>query len=213
MTNGYYAVVHFSDHIEHTGVKGMRWGVRKSKYGRSFERGFKKAARKLSKLQDISSNSKKYAKRAAAYGAGAIGTGLLAARFATLDPKRYTTINSTTKKPYYKIQKSPNSIVGTIRNAVVPKHSISGKMSNLPDAMNKIIPSKSQSKVPRYIGIGVGAAASAGLGIAAAKNAYRAANADRYRKKASNLKKAMDKKYKGTKYQGVYTYKSKSKRK
>lgn len=71
-----------SDFIAHYGVKGMKWGVR-----RALQRGdinavrkhYIKAAKKLAKLEKIgSTNSKKYATKAAAYGTGAALAGGLA---------------------------------------------------------------------------------------------------------------------------------------
>lgn len=78
----YYAVIRSTDHLAHYGVKGMRWGVRRALAKgnqRALDRNFRRAARKLKKLTDIGLNSKKYAVKAAAYGAAAAGTGTIAA--------------------------------------------------------------------------------------------------------------------------------------
>ena len=78
----YYAVVRSTDHLAHYGVKGMKWGVRRALAKgnqRALDRNFRRAARKLKKLTDIGLNSKKYAIKAAAYGAAAAGTGTIAA--------------------------------------------------------------------------------------------------------------------------------------
>ncbi|MBP5168812.1 MAG: hypothetical protein ILP14_06375 [Oscillospiraceae bacterium] len=79
--NEYYAVVRSTDELAHYGVKGMKWGVRKAlanRNERALDRHFRKAAKKLAKLQDIGTISKKYAAKAAAYGAAAAGTGTIA---------------------------------------------------------------------------------------------------------------------------------------
>lgn len=77
----YYAVQRSTDHLAHYGVKGMKWGVRKAivnQNEKALDRHFRKAARKLRKLQDIGLNSRKYAAKSAAYGVAAIGTGTIA---------------------------------------------------------------------------------------------------------------------------------------
>lgn len=84
MDNKYYGVAStpMDDFLAHYGIKGMKWGVRKAlKSGndRALRRQRIKAEKKLAKLEKLASNGKKYAKRAAAYGAGAAGAGLLSA--------------------------------------------------------------------------------------------------------------------------------------
>lgn len=76
----YYAIESSTDHLAHYGVKGMRWGVRKAiatGNQRALDRHYRKAVKKLAKLQDIGLNSRKYAAKSAAYGAAAAGTGAL----------------------------------------------------------------------------------------------------------------------------------------
>ena len=80
----YYGVQRSSEYLSHYGIKGMKWGVRKAQYygnSKALERHYRKAAKKLAKLEDIGNNPKKYAARAAAYGAAAAGTGTLAGHF------------------------------------------------------------------------------------------------------------------------------------
>lgn len=77
----YYAVVRSTDHLAHYGVVGMKWGVRRALARgneKALDRNFRRAARKLRKLTDIGTNSKKYAAKAAAYGLAAAGTGTVA---------------------------------------------------------------------------------------------------------------------------------------
>ena len=81
----YYGVNPSSDFFAHYGVKGMKWGVRKalekggSSGARALARQYKKASKKLRKLEKHGANGKKYAKRAAALGVGAAAAGGLAA--------------------------------------------------------------------------------------------------------------------------------------
>lgn len=77
-----YAIERNDDYLAHFGVKGMRWGVRKAREAgnsRKLGRMYKKAARKLAKLEKRANNGKKYARRAALLGAGAAAAGGLAA--------------------------------------------------------------------------------------------------------------------------------------
>ena len=77
----YYAVIRSTDHLAHYGVKGMKWGVRKaiiSGNQKMLDKHFRKAAKKLARLQDKALHSGKYATKAAAYGAAAAGVGTLA---------------------------------------------------------------------------------------------------------------------------------------
>lgn len=83
MTNEYYgaATTPTEDFLAHYGVKGMKWGVRKSIMKgneKRLARQYAKAEKKLAKLQKRADNGKKYAKRAVALGAGAAAAGALA---------------------------------------------------------------------------------------------------------------------------------------
>ncbi len=73
-----YAIERSDEYLAHYGIKGMKWGVRKaleSGNSRALARQYKKASRKLAKLQARAENGKKYARRAAALGAGAATLG------------------------------------------------------------------------------------------------------------------------------------------
>lgn len=79
---GYYGVTRTDEYLAHYGIKGMKWGVRKAiESGNSARLGrqYRKAQKKLAKLEARAANGKKYAKRAAALGAGAAVAGGLAA--------------------------------------------------------------------------------------------------------------------------------------
>ena len=83
MYNDYmYAVERNDEYLAHYGIKGMKWGVRKaveSGNSRRLDRAYRKASKKLAKLEKRASNGSKYAKRAAKLGAGAAVAGGLAA--------------------------------------------------------------------------------------------------------------------------------------
>lgn len=77
-----YAIERNDEYLAHYGIKGMRWGVRKaieSGNARRLGRQYAKAQRKLAKLEKRANSGKKYARRAAALGAGAAVAGGLAA--------------------------------------------------------------------------------------------------------------------------------------
>lgn len=84
MGNEYYGAptTPTSDYLAHYGIKGMKWGVRKARESgnvRALGRQYRKAEKKLAKLERQAASGKKYAKRAAALGIGAAAAGGLAA--------------------------------------------------------------------------------------------------------------------------------------
>lgn len=69
-----YAVERDGAYLAHYGIKGMKWGVRKARESgndRALGRQYRKAAKKLAKLEKRATSGKKYARRAVALGAGA----------------------------------------------------------------------------------------------------------------------------------------------
>lgn len=218
----YYGVTRSTNTLSHYGVKGMKWGVRKailSGNARSLNRHYRKAAKKLAKLQDMGINHKKYAAKAAAYGAAAAGVGTLA-----IAPKKAiraglkvahkivgteTKAGFATTKAGYKLNnflhgrttiikpttRHLGSIVSTGSDGKVIRESISNKTKGL-SISNRIYP-----------GI-----VAAGLGAKAIQNAYRATHGKKYRKKAVEFKRQMDESFKGTPYEGHYTLPPKRRR-
>lgn len=87
MYNDYmYAIDRSDEYLEHYGIKGMKWGVRKAIErggtglgNRRLARQYRKAQKKLAKLEKRANSGAKYARRAAALGAGAAAAGGLAA--------------------------------------------------------------------------------------------------------------------------------------
>ena len=84
MNNEYYGIASTptEDFLAHYGIKGMKWGVRKALQrgnDRALGRQYRKAQKKLAKLERRAESGKKYTKRAAALGAGAAAAGGLAA--------------------------------------------------------------------------------------------------------------------------------------
>lgn len=74
----YYAVERSDEYLTHYGIRGMRWGVRKAlKRGNSrvYKRQYKKAAKRLARLDKQANNGGEYAKKALIKGAKAAVTG------------------------------------------------------------------------------------------------------------------------------------------
>lgn len=78
-----YAIERNPDYLAHYGIKGMRWGVRKaieSGNANRLSRQYTKALKKLTKLEKRANSGAKYARRAAALGAGAALAGHVASK-------------------------------------------------------------------------------------------------------------------------------------
>jgi len=227
----YYGVVRTTDHLEHYGVKGMKWGVRKAiAYGneRILDRHFRKAVKKLRKLQDIGSNSKKYAAKASAYGAAAAGTGTIAisglkgiSNFYLNRQKKYMDLANRLENGYPNINGSADSIakIAEYRKKAHLDTKKANKINEWADSQSSIFKPRDRVVMKddgNYgyertkgltkndtlrLGAGI---ATLGLGAKAVQNAYRATHGAKYRKKAYEFKNAMDDAFSGTKYAGQY---------
>lgn len=239
--NEYYGVSPSSDFFAHYGVRGMKWGVRKAIYTRNqkaLDRHFRKAARKLRKLQDIGLNSKKYAVKAAAYGAAAAGTGTIAVGGTELASK------AAKAGAGWLLKKAKLRELQTWPGVTLPaNHKFVNKSAQKLAEKSKWMSEKGQSiedwgkqgrrvknvlqensdgsfyakqvtgKIDNNSRVRIGAAAAtAVLGAKAAQNVYRATHGTRYRQKAIEFKNAMDDAFKGTKYAGQYIVPSRKKK-
>jgi len=233
----YYAVVRSTDHLAHYGVKGMKWGVRKALARgdeKALDRHFRRAVRKLARLQDKGLNSRKYAAKAAGYGAAAAGVGaLLGTLPGALRGKRNTSVPTSSNisgiaglygksvKPYRpltdaalkkaeEVNKNRQLMANNLR---VMSSNLKGQNSPLrsksgsnriASSINGKIIANRNANVLKKVGKGAAIAGIAGLGALSARNAYIAANGAKYRKQAVDFKRAMDETFAGTKYQGRY---------
>lgn len=225
----YYADERSTDYLAHYGVKGMRWGVRRAiatNNQASLDRHYRKAAKKLAKLQDIGNHRVKYGAKAAAYGAAAAGVGTIAVGGTklvgtALNPKLRKSIadevltlglNSKTKA----VKRAAATVENAIRNFDAERWGKEKSAVNIkykkyyttqPDK-NKVVTRYHMNKSINptkddLVRIGAGLAA-AGLAAKSAQNVYRAKNADKYREKAQRWKDEMDDVFSGTNYEGHY---------
>lgn len=230
MSNEYYAVVRTGEHLEHYGVKGMRWGVRKALITgnqKALDRHFRKAAKKLKKLEQMGLNSKKYSARSAAYGAAAIGMG----RHGLIGVGRgLKAIGAVSQNASGKL----GNYVKTVGKGVSEAGDALGKLgaktafvhrktSNVYSSSPiKVLgiqtPFKRKTKIgeitrstPVTVDLLARAGGAAVLGAAAARNAYKATHGAKYRQKAHEFRKAMNETFSGTPY--AYRYDAPRKRK
>ena len=185
--------------LAHYGIKGMKWGVRKARYygnDKALERHYRKAAKKLAKLEDIGNNPKKYAAKATAYGVAAAGTGTLAIGGPTLTAKMLSKIASRIKSE--KLGQAAQDL-GTWGNKETTVHMFGPENQA---GEKEWLGMKIEKPNSKYFKLGA-AAVTAGLAAKAGQNAYRAANAKKYRAKAADFRSAMDESFRGTKYEGL----------
>lgn len=220
----YYGIPNSTDHLAHYGVKGMRWGVRRAivtSNQRLLDKHYRKAAKKLAKLQDIGNNGFKYAAKAGGYGAAALGTGALAIGGTGLAAKGISAarkgIRGTAKlitgkdfRPLSSMDRAAGALdkwgqKNDFGVKLARKHmkiTNAYGTTNTARALNvrKKLRSLSNSD---YYRIG-NAVATLGLAAKAAQNAYRAKNSEKYREKAEKFKEEMDNAFGGTQYEGHY---------
>lgn len=227
----YYAVERTGDSLAHYGVRGMKWGVRKAiASGNTAKLGkqYKKAAKKLAKLEKRGSMGKKYAKKAAIYGAGAAGAVGLGLAGTEGVAKGLRKIGSGLAKSGSKLGTAMENYNGKGSKHVKAAGKLlrgagSGANSALGTAASSVRTwGRGTTKLPIYrfdnglnngytaqmylknggaaklAALGVGA----GLAAASAKNAYRAATAKKNRQKAAEFRSEMNKAFAGTRYAG-----------
>lgn len=235
----YYGVIRSTDHLAHYGVKGMRWGVRRAIVTgnqRALDRHYRKAARKLAKLQNIGDNAYKSIAKSAAYGTAAAGTGALALGGTGLAAKgmRYGAAGLRTLHTRFGKKKN-GAVAGALSVAGGSKRfqRIDKAAQALEDwgkgttniNINKLVVDPKTGQLVKKGALGkdgaginignnkifrVGAAlATAGLAAKSAQHAYRAKNSEKYREKAERFRDEMDNAFAGTEYEGSYAKMSK----
>lgn len=180
----YYAVQRSgsTDHLAHYGIKGMKWGVRKAVImgdQKAVDWHFRKAAKKLKKLQNAGLNKYRNIAKSAAYGAAAIGTGTIAVA-GTRGINNLTQLATLGRNQKSNIIAKAGNKIGEwgVRKTL-------GKSNNA------------------MLRLGSGAAAL-GLAALSAQNAYKAKNSGQYLERAEAFKNAMDDAFAGTRYENKY---------
>lgn len=228
--NEYYGVATTptTDYLAHYGVKGMKWGVRKAlaKGGiagaKALAKQYKKDAKHLARLEKRATSGKKYAKRAAALGAGAavaggvagfgpkkISAGLInvngkminamgnrgpVAKGLGIANRGLAAVNTWSKGT--EASKALIGLNGRMINAVGNK----GVVATGLGAANRKLNGLSNNAISRIGAAGIGTGLAAGAGY----NAYRALTAKKNAERAATFRKEMNKAYNGTKYANGY---------
>ena len=224
----YYAVQRSGEYLEHYGVKGMKWGVRKAKAmwtsgnrsraAKKLLRQYKKASNKLNKLNEKADLSKqrqkqiKYAKRAGVgIGIGMLGTAgtvggahirnKLMGRYSNLIPDR-------AKQFFGKDLTNPNM---NIRMHVGENHPNYKQVSQLNNQLDTVGKLKDAAGVAALGGYAYGGYAGA-RSLAAARRQTSKGHAKAVAKRDA-WKKEMKSAFKGTKYQNLPEVKKSTRKK
>lgn len=220
----YYGISNSTDHLAHYGVKGMRWGVRRALATgnqRALDRHYRKAAKKLAKLQSIGDHGYKSAAKAAAYGAAAAGTGALAIGGTGLAAKGIRGArkgirffgNLATGNKFRQLSSLERAADAVDKWG--KKHTVGFKAADIHDKLSAAAEKGfSPERLARrrklimrnnsqYARLGA-LAATAALAAKAGQHAYRAHNSEKYREKAERFRNEMDKVFAGTDYEGQY---------
>lgn len=233
MNNEYYGVASTptDDFLAHYGIKGMKWGVRKAIQrgdDRALSRQYRKAEKKLAKLERLS-NGSKYAKRATRYGLGAAAMGGLAAigtpknmnsaiAKSVAASNRLLGGNAATKIARLdagkKAMEALNGRSPTVNQMIAKGAANSNRLlgGNAAAKTARLDAGANLMKKANEAGIGgrtisnatalrIGAGAlGAGLGLAAIRNQRRAMKAGKRAEQAKQFRAEMNKTFAGTKY-------------
>lgn len=205
----YYAVHRSGDSLAHYGIKGMRWGVRKaiqSGNDKALSKQFKKAQKKLAKLEKRGNSGKKYTSRAVKLAAASAAAGGLAVAGTKGVAKGLKAAGSAIGRAGHKhlgVGTGARRVAGSVNTGLTNAGKAVEKWGNSKTHLNFI--TRNGGKEHYVLNNGPAAriaAGAAGLGLAGAAgyNAYRAATAKRNRKKAAAFRSEMNKAFAGTKY-------------
>jgi hypothetical protein len=226
MNNEYYGVASTptEDYLAHYGIKGMKWGVRKARESgnsRALSRQFKKAEKKLAKLEKRANNGAKYARRASRLGLGAAAAGGLAIAGTEGVSKGMRAVGTvghklSAKLGYGSAGNAAHKGLNTAANAIetwgkgthdvgkslhggLARVGLGSQGNQVHKALNKSKFAGAQVSNNALARVGAGAL-GAGLAAGALYNQHRAKTTDKAAKKAAAFKKEMQKQFAGTQY-------------